>query len=162
MTAVKKSSTAKRKRAEINKVTKIIQNPNTKSSHGIRSRGSYPQRQDDEEDNQQSYVYSRHNSASPEPMKQFVEAAQFNALANEIISINAKLDKIIAMFQRIEQTIASDNNPTNDATPPALPSTGNTHDTTPNEAVAEMLLCMKQTISPRVISRKLEIKDLIN
>ena len=156
--------------AQTKKVTKTIQNPNAKSPYDIRSRHSYP-RQDDDEDERQSHAYSRHKSASPEPMDQFVEVEQFNTLTNDVSNLNeavnetqdridsmdAKLDKLVAMFQKNNQTIAPDINSVNGTTPPPLPRTGNTRGTTPNNLIANLFPWLDQTILTSVISRKSHI-----
>jgi hypothetical protein len=118
--AAKKPFKAIKKRPQIKKVRKSIRNTNAKSPK-TKARRFRPQ-QDNDEDKQQSLTYARRKSASSKPMNQFVKIEQFNALANNmsklieaankiqdrIISMDAKLDILIAMFQRNNQTISPD------------------------------------------------------
>ena len=115
--AAKKPFKANKKRPQIKKVRKTIRN--TKAKLRKTKPRHFHRQQDNDEDKQQSLTYK---SASSKPMNQFVKIEQFNALANNmskfieaankiqdrIISMDAKLDLLITMFQRNDQTIAPD------------------------------------------------------
>ena len=149
MTA-KKSSKANEKYPQITKITKKIQNSNVKSLR-IKSRHSHPQ-QDDDKKKQQPLAYARHKSASSESMNQFIGLEQFNALINDMSKLNevineiqdridfmnAKLDKLIAMFQRNNQIIAFDVNFINEMTPSFLFRTSNTYDIIFNDLIMNL------------------------
>ena len=108
-------------------------------------------------------------------MNQFIEWEQFNTLINDMSKLNKainkiqdridfmnpKLDKLVTMFQRNNQTIASDVNSISEATPPPLSRTSNTCDITLNDLITNLFPWLNQIILTNVISRKLEIKDLV-
>lgn len=86
---------------------------------------------------------------NPNQRNNFVEVAQFNALANDVSKFNGadprsnrlhgrKLDKPVATFQRNDQTVAPDVNSINGATPSPWPRTDNTHDIIPSDLVADL------------------------